>query len=172
MPTTSILIKSTLIIFFTSWGTFLTAQVNQTAELKVSMNDVLTFTLNDANPTLIFDDADDFINGVTYTATNAATVTSSRTFDLKVKAENRHLIDGAGNKIAVRNIFIEPKGTNLGTTRKKRIIKNKRIIISNAPACISKSIDLVYSTEPNDKDFIGKPAGDYTVELLFIASLD
>jgi hypothetical protein len=82
MLTTHRLIKSTFILLFVASATFVSAQVDQSAELKVTINDVITFALNDANPTLIFDEADDFINGVAYTATNASTITSSGAYRL------------------------------------------------------------------------------------------
>ena len=57
MLSTQRLIKSTFIMLFVALATFVSAQEEQTAELKVTINDVITFTLNDANPTLIFDDS-------------------------------------------------------------------------------------------------------------------
>ena len=90
------LIKSTFILLFVSIGTFLSAQVDQTAELKVVINDVITFTLDDTNPTLIFDEADDFINGVTYSTTTAGTVTASGAFSISVEADKNNLEDSAG----------------------------------------------------------------------------
>ena len=166
------LIKSTFILLFVASATFLSAQEEQTAELKVTINDIITFTLNDANPTLIFDESDDFINGVTYTASNAGTVTASGAFSLTVQAEKKDLEDSAGNKISAKSISVEATGSGLGTTTKVALDKDEQDIISGAPAGISKSFDLAYTTVGNDTEFIGKPAGDYTVQLTFTATLD
>jgi hypothetical protein len=172
MLTAHRLIKSTFILLFVASATFVSAQVDQSAELKVTINDVITFTLNDANPTLIFDEADDFINGVTYTATNAGTITSSGAYSLTVKAKDKELKDSAGNKIKAKSIALQASGSGIGTTAKIDLSKDKQHIISAAPAAISKSFDLTYSTTGNDTEFIGKPAGDYTVDLTFTATLD
>ncbi len=172
MLSTQRLIKSAFILLFVASATFVSAQVEQTAELKVTIKDVITFTLNDANPTLIFDEADDFINGVTYSASNAGTITASGAFSLTVKAEKNHLEDSAGNKIKAGSISLQASGTDLGTTDKIELKTSKKEIISGAPAGISKTFDLTYSTTGNDTEFIGKPAGDYTVDLTFVAALD
>jgi hypothetical protein len=172
MLTTHRLIKSTFILLFVASATFVSAQVDQSAELKVTIKDVITFTLNDANPTLVFDEADDFINGVTYTAANAGTITSSGAYSLTVKAKEKNLEDSAGNKIKAKSIALQASGSDIGTTTKIDLSKDKQHIISGAPAAISKSFDLSYSTTGNDTEFIGKPAGDYTVDLTFTATLD
>ena len=166
------LIKSAFILVFVATATFLSAQVDQSAELKVTINDVITFTLNDANPTLIFDESDDFINGVTYSASAAGTVTASGAYSVSVTAEKSDLEDTAGNKIAASSISVEPSGSGIGTATKVALGTSKQDIISGAPAAISKTFDLTYTTVGNDTEFIGKPAGDYTVDLTFTATLD
>lgn len=172
MLSTQRFIKSTFILLFVASATFVSAQVEQTAELKVTINDVITFTLNDANPTLIFDESDDFINGVTYSATNAGTVTASGAYSLTVQAADKDLEDSAGNKISAASVSVEASGSGIGTTTKVALGKSEQDIISGAPAAISKSFDLSYTTTGNDTEFIGKPAGDYTVELTFTATID
>lgn len=172
MFTTHRLIKSTFVFLFVASATFLSAQVDQTAELKVTINDIISFTLNDANPTLIFDESDDFINGVSYSATSAGTVTASGAFSLTVQADKKDLDDGSGNKIAASSVALEASGTDIGTTTKVDLSKDEQDIISGAPAAISKTFDFTYTTTGNDTEFIGKPAGDYTVNLTFTATLD
>ncbi len=164
--------KLAFTLAFVALATFASAQVDQSAELKVTINEVITFTLNDANPTLVFDEADDFINGVTYTASNAGIITASGAYSLSVKAQKRNLEDSAGNKIKAKSISVEATGAGLGTLTKVALNASKQAIISGAPACISKTFDLSYTTVGNDTEFIGKPPGDYTVNLVFIASLD
>ena len=166
------LFKSLFLLHFIGSATFLSAQVEQTAELKVTINDIITFTLNDVNPTLIFDEADDFANGVSYTASNAGVVTASGTFSLSVEAKKKDLEDSAGNKIDGESISLEAIGAGLGSLSKIAISNKSQDLISGAPACIAKTFDLTYSTAGNDTEFIGKPAGDYTVELTFTATLD
>ncbi len=110
MFSTHQLFKSTLILLFLASATFVSAQEEQTAELKVTINDIISFTLNDANPTLVFDESDDFINGVTYTASSAGTITSSGAFSLSVTADKKDLEDSAGNKISAESISLEATG--------------------------------------------------------------
>ncbi len=148
------------------------SQEEQSAELEVRLYPVLTFTLLDVNPTLIFDEADDFINGVTYTAPDAAKVTASAPFSITVKADKNHLRDSANNKIKTKSVYLEASGTDIGSTSKVALSPAKREFISGAPAGIEKNIGFTYSTVGNDSEFIGKPAGDYTVELTFTATLD
>ena len=166
------LLKSAFVLLFVASATFVTAQVEQTAELKVTINDIISFTLNDANPTLIFDESDDFINGVTYTASNAGTVTASGAFSISVEADKKDLEDSAGNKIKAKSVSLEATGSSIGSKTKVELDKSGQEIISGAPACISKTFGLSYTTTGNDVEFIGKPAGDYTVQLTFTASLD
>ena len=164
--------KSVFVLAFMALATFASAQVDQSAELKVTINDVITFTLNDANPTLIFDEADDFIKGVSYSATTAGIVTASGPFSISVEAEDKDLEDSAGNKIKASCISLQASGSDIGTAKKISLTNKEEDIISGAPAGIAKTFGLTYSTTGNDLEFIGKPAGDYTVQLTFTASLD
>ena len=164
--------KGAITILLISFTITLSAQVDQTAELKVTINDILSFTLDDTNPTLVFDESADFINGISYTASSAGTVTSSGAYSVSVKAEKNHLEDSSGNKIKVNSITLEATGTDLGTLAAVALKTSGQDIVSGAPAAISKTFDLKYSTTGNDSEFIGKPAGDYTVELTFTATLD
>ncbi len=166
------LIKSLFVLLFVASATLVSAQVEQTAELKVEINDVITFTLNDVNPTLVFDEADDFINGVSYSNANAGVVTASQPFSITIEAEEEDLEDSAGNKISVESIQVLATGSNIGSASQLAITDDDQDIISGAPAGISKTFGLTYSTVGNDTEFIGKPAGDYTVQLTFTASLD
>ena len=170
--TTLQLFQSIFTLLFLAVATLASAQVDQTAELKVSISDVITFTLNDANPTLIFDEADDFINGVTYKAANAGTVTASGAFSVSVKAEKKDLKDSAGNKINAKSISVTASGSGIGSVSTIALDDKAQDIISGAPAGIAKTFDLAYTTVGNDLEFIGKPAGDYTVDLTFTATLD
>lgn len=133
------IVKTAFVLLFVTSATMLSAQVEQTAELKVTINDVITFTLNDANPTLVFDEADDFINGVSYTAANAGTVTASAPFSVTVEADKKDLEDTAGNKIKASSISIEASGSAFGTKSKITIDDSEQDIITGAPAGISKS---------------------------------
>ena len=166
------LVKSFFLLAFLASATFVSAQVEQTAELKVIINDVITFTLDDTNPTLIFDEADDFINGVSYSSSSAGTVTASGAFSVSVEADQSELEDNAGNEIAVSSIALQATGTGIGTATQIDLEDDDQDIISGAPAGISKTFGLTYTTTGNDDEFIGKPSGDYTVDLTFTASLD
>ena len=121
---------------------------------------------------MIFDEADDFINGVSYSTTTAGTVTASGAFSVSVTADKSDLEDSAGNKIATSSIAVQATGSGIGTANQIALSDEEQDIIAGAPAGISKTFGLTYSTTGNDTEFIGKPAGDYTVELTFTASLD
>jgi hypothetical protein len=166
------LIKTGLAFSLLGMATFASAQVEQTAELKVTINDIISFTLSDVTPSLTFDEASDFTDGVSYSANSAGTIISSGAFSLSVKAEKGDLEDSSGNKIDVGSISLTASGTDLGTTEQISLGTSEQDIISAAPAAISKTFDLTYATTGNDTEFIGKPAGDYTVELTFTATLD
>ena len=166
------LIKASFVLAFTVLAGTASAQVDQTAELNVTIKDVITFVLDDVNPSLTFDEASDFIDGVSTSSENAATVTASGAYSVSVKAEKNHLEDVAGNKIKVGSIAVQATGSDLGTTDKISLKPSAQTIISAAPAAIKKTFGLTYSTTGNDTEFIGKPAGDYKVKLTYTATLD
>ena len=148
------------------------AQVDQTAKLNVTIKDVITFVLNDVSPSLVFDESSDFENGVSTSNDKAAVVTASLPFSVTVTASADDLEDVAGNKIAVKSISVKPTGSGIGTATEISLSSTAQTIISAAPAAIQQSFGLTYSTAANDAEFIGKPAGDYTVTLTYTASLD
>ncbi|MCB0663382.1 MAG: hypothetical protein KDC24_11625 [Saprospiraceae bacterium] len=145
---------------------------SQTATLTVIINNAIALNLTDVNPTLIFDEASDFVNGVTYSASPAGDVTATRAFDVTVAASGADLDDGFGNTIPVSSVAVEPTGAGLGTTSQVSLSTADQTIINNAPAAVSQPFGLTYSTAPNDPNFVNKPSGTYNVTLTYTATLD
>ncbi|UYQ93210.1 hypothetical protein MKQ68_24310 [Chitinophaga horti] len=142
----------------------------QNATLTVRLVAVLTMTVNETNPTLVFANAADYANGVSVTYPNALTVTSTSAYTIKVKAATADLTNGS-NSIPVSNVKVQPTGTTgIGTPSQVSLSTTDQNIVTSAPAAILKNINLQYSTDANNAAFIGKPAGDYTTQITFTAT--
>ena len=171
------MIKRTLTALLLLSGLFtvniVNAQINQTANLSVVLNNTVTFVLSDVSPLLTFTDSDDYNNGVTYTAAAAGLVTANAPFSISVKSNSETLNATLGDEsIDVGAISLQATGSNLGTTDKIALSTSEQDIIQGAPAGLAKTFGLTYSTAPGDEDFIGKAADAYTTTLVFTATLD
>ena len=145
---------------------------SQNATLTVIINQSISLTLNDVNPTLVFDEASDFVNGVSYAAQNAGEVTATRPYDLSVLAAANVISDGSGNTIPVGSVAVEATATSGGTASQVNLTTNAQTIINNAPAGLNQPFGLTYSTAANDANFLSVPDGSYTVTLTYTATLD
>ncbi|MFK7933176.1 MAG: hypothetical protein AB8G22_06675 [Saprospiraceae bacterium] len=147
-------------------------QSSQNATLTVQINQAISLTLTDVNPTLVFDEASDFVNGVTTTAANAGEVTATRAYSLSVQAATSVIDDGSGNSIPVNSVTVTPTATSGGNASATTLSTTDTDIITAAPAGVALPFGLAYSTQPNDASFTNVPNGNYTVQLTYTATLD
>lgn len=150
---------------------FADAQIDQTAALTVNIANVVAFVLTDVTPTIIYDDSDDYEDGVTYTAALGGTVTSTNNFSVSVAASTDNLVFGT-ESIPVSSIAVQANGTDFGSTPQVNLSSTPQDIIAGAPSGIAKIFGLTYSTTGGDDAFLGKPTGIYATTLTYTATLD
>lgn len=147
------------------------AQLTGTTTLHVKIIDALSITVNDANVTLTFANANDYVNGRDTTLNNHLTVTSNQAYDVKVKSASTNLTSGANN-IATNSVTVSiPAGQSLGgTTAPAALTTTDQTIISAGNPVTSQGINVEYeipSSISTTSAILGKPAGDYTTTLTY-----
>lgn len=160
---------------FVAAGSRAQAQTTGNVTLNVTLVDIVTLTVN-ANNTVDFNlnSASSYAANQTQTQTSQLTITANRPFDLAVKSNNANLAFGA-NTIPLNVVKIESTNANLGsaTLTQATLSATNQTIIDEAPAAVARNIDLKYTllTNTNLTDF-NKPAGTYTTQLEYTASID
>lgn len=151
------------------------AQTTGNVTLNVTLVDIVTLTVN-ANNTVDFNlnSASSYASDQTQTQTSQLTITANRPFDLAVKSNGANLAFGA-NTIPLSVVKVESTNANLGsaTLTQATLTTANQTIIDEAPAAVARNIDLKYTllTNTNLSDF-NKPAGTYTAQLEYTASID
>lgn len=159
-------------VAFLNLSTETKAQSVQNAILSVTVVDLTSFILADVAPSLVFTSADDYANGISYTSPIiGGTVTSNSPYSVTVATDSENL-SFSGNDIPVSSVAVEPVGTDLGTTSKVNLSTTEQTIMSGAPGGLAKTFQVTYSTAPGDENFLGKPSGIYTVNVIYTVTVD
>jgi hypothetical protein len=141
------------------------AQTSGNVTLNVTLTDVLALTVNDNAVALNFATVSDYSTGLTIAKSNQLSVTSNRSYDLRVKA-NSDLTSGQ-NTIPVSNVSVRSTtATGMGTTPSVSLSTSDQDVATNANAAIVKTISMEYSTSANNQSF-AKAAGTYTTILVY-----
>lgn len=151
------------------------AQIDQTAVLSVTMTDVVAFVLADVAPAIIYDDSDDFENGVTYSHPTgiAGTVTATGNYSISVASADENLGNIAfSSVIPVSSVSVTASGDNLGSTPTVALSTTPQDIISGAQSGVAQTFNLTYATAGGDTNFQGLETGVYSTTLTYSATLD
>jgi hypothetical protein len=142
-------------------------QTTGTATLNVILVDVLQLTVNTSSATLNFATAANYTNGVSSTVSNQLGIFSSRPYGLQVRANATNLTNAGSYTIPVSNISIVPTGTTgIGTTSAVALSNTDQTFVAVAPATLSKSISMLYSTSAGNTAFL-LPGGTFSATLTF-----
>lgn len=119
--------------------------------------------------------AADYNSVQTVAQANALKVTSTKAFDVKVKAGGANFENGA-NKIPVGILTISAAaapGTMGGTKSAVVLTSADQLLVSNAPLGSALTFNLDYTipaAKSSSADILGKPAGTYTQTVTYTAT--
>lgn len=175
------LIIATLALGAIVFGTQNTlAQNGPTATTTVNINlaDVISIDGGVANGGLVefnYLTAQNYNDGLgAVTVANSLIVTSTKNFDIKVKADGDNFTDGTNN-IPVNVLTIKPSngGTMAGNQTLIVLSNNDQVLVGNAPLGSALTLNLDYeipAAKSSSSDILGKPAGTYTQTVTYTAT--
>lgn len=113
-------------------------------------------------------------DGLTAIVPNSLIVTSTKNFNIHVKAEGESFTDGTNN-IPVNVLIIKAATTGSmgGTPRPITLSTDDQLLIGNAPLGSALTLDLDYTipaAKSSSPDILGKPAGTYTAQVTYTAT--
>ena len=155
-------------------------------EVNIKLNDVISI---DAGSTSIggkvdfnFLTAADYNNGlIAPTVINALVVTSTKNFDVNVKADGVNFVNGTNVipvdvlKINANSFGTSAQNTMGGTKNSLQVSSTQdQKLVDNAPLGSARSLNITYSipaAESSSNKILGKPAGTYTQNITYTATV-
>ena len=115
----------------------------------------------------------DYNTAKNVTVDESLVITSSRNFDVKVKAEGTNFVNGT-NLIPVDVLEVEAVtgGSMTGSLKKITLSNEDQVLVSNATLGARKSLSIDYSisAEKAQTVLLGKAAGTYTQKVTYTAT--
>lgn len=115
----------------------------------------------------------DYNTAKNVTKDNSLVITSSRNFDVKVKADGENFVNGS-NLIPVNVLQVKAVtgGTIVGTMNEITLSNADQILVSNATLGAKKSLSIDYSisAEKASTVLLGKAPGTYTQKVTYTAT--
>ncbi|MGN7863863.1 peptidoglycan-binding protein LysM [Chryseobacterium sp. 22458] len=150
-----------------------------TTAVNITLNDVISI---DAGSTAIggtvafnYVTAADYNSDQTITKANSLKVTSTKNFNVKVKAGGPNFVNGL-NSIPVEVLTIKAAtaaGTMGGTKNDVVLSAGEKTLVANAPLGSALTLNLDYiipAAKSSSSDILGKPAGTYTQAVTYTAT--
>ncbi|UZT99989.1 peptidoglycan-binding protein LysM [Chryseobacterium fluminis] len=150
-----------------------------TTTVSITLNDVISI---DAGSTAItgavafnYATAADYNSEKTVAQANALKVTSTKNFNVKVKAGGASFVNGT-SLIPVDVLTIKAaaaSGTMGGTKSAVVLSATDQTLVTNAPLGSALTLNLDYTipaTKSSSSDILGKPAGTYTQTVTYTAT--
>jgi len=150
-----------------------------TTTVNITLNDVISI---DAGSTAIGNTVDfnyataaDYNSDQTITKANSLKVTSTKNFNVKVKAGGANFMNGT-NLIPVNVLTIKAAasaGTMGGTKTPVVLSATDQTLVANAPLGSALTLNLDYTipaAKSSSADILGKPAGTYTQTVTYTAT--
>ncbi len=176
------LIIATLALGAIVFGTANLQAQNNTATTTVNLklSDVISIEGNSvANGGVVdfnYVTAEDYNTDTAVTQTTALIVTSTKIFNIMVKADGANFINDS-NEIPVNVMNIKGTGSSssaMGGTMNEIILSTvDQILVENAPLGSKVALDLTYkipATQSSSPNILGKPAGTYTQTVTYTAT--
>lgn len=121
-----------------------------------------------------FDTAEKYNTGLTVNVPNSLKVTSTKNFDIKVKADGANFTDGTNDiPVGVMTIQVAEGGTMGGEPTTIVLTTTDQFLVSGADLGSSLTLDLDYiipAAKSSSSDILGKPAGTYTQNVTYTAT--
>jgi len=173
------LIIATLALGAIVFGTNNVQAQNKTATTAVNiiLNDVISIDAGSvANGGVVdfnYVTAADYNSDKSVNVPTSLKVTSTKNFDVKVKAEGSNFSDGTNN-IPVDVMTIKAAGGTVKGTQNTIVLSaTDQVLIANAPLGSALTLDLDYTipaAESSSSKILGKPAGKYTQNVTYTAT--
>jgi len=150
-----------------------------TTAVNITLNDVISI---DAGSTAIggivafnYVTAADYNSDQTITKVNSLKVTSTKNFNVRVKAGGPHFVNGSNSiPVDVLTIKVAEAPGNMGGTKNDVVLSpGERTLVSNAPLGSALTLNLDYTipaAKSSSPDILGKPAGTYTQTVTYTAT--
>lgn len=149
-----------------------------TTAVNIILNDVISI---DAGSIAIGGAVDfNYVTAADYNSTktavieNSLIVTSTKNFDVKVKAGGANFTNGTNNiPVNVLTIKAATGGTMAGTQNQVVLSASDQVLIGNAPLGSALTLNLDYTipqAKSSSPDILGKPAGTYTQNVTYTAT--
>lgn len=115
----------------------------------------------------------DYNSDKNVTVANSLIVTSSKNFDVKVKAEGDNFVNGSHLiPVDVLQIKAVTGGTMTGTFNEITLSNTDQVLVSNAALGAQKTLDIDYSitADKAQTELLGKEPGTYTQKVTYTAT--
>ncbi len=156
------------------------AQAQATTTVNIKLADVISIlpgsTSVDTPVSFEYNTAEDYYTEQKVSRAGGLKVTSTKKFDVEVKANDANFKSQGGGEIPVGVLKIVPNRSSSMTGVQAEGITlstNNQFLVKDNPLGAEKTLDLDYII-PKEKsqstDILGKPAGNYTVQVLFTAT--
>lgn len=153
------------------------ASANVGTTVNIILSDVISIDAGSvANEGVVdfnYTSAEDYNAAKNVTVANSLIVTSSKNFDVKVKAEGENFVNGA-NLIPVDVLQVKAVsgGTMVGTLNDITLSNVDQVLVTNATLGAQKSLSIDYSISAAKAQtvLLGKPAGTYTQRVTYTAT--
>ncbi len=147
-----------------------------TTTVNINLNDVISMdtgsTAIDNTVDFNYVTAADYNSDQTITKANSLKVTSTKSFNVKVKAGGPNFVNGL-NSIPVDVLTIKASsvsGTMGGTKNTVVLSTGQKNLVEDAPLGSALTLNLDYiipAAKSSSSDILGKPAGTYTQTVIF-----
>lgn len=172
------IIIATLALGAIVFGTNNVQAQTATTTVNIILNDVISI---DAGSVAIGGAVDfNYVTAADYNSTknvvvaNSLIVTSTKNFDIKVKADGDNFTDGTNNiPVNVLTIKAATGGSMTGTQNSIVLSNADQVLIGNAPLGSALTLNLDYeipAARSSSSDILGKPAGTYTQTVTYTAT--
>lgn len=156
------------------------AQAEATTQVRIILSDVISIVDGsvaiDGVVDFTYVTAEDYNSTKTVNVPNSLIVTSTKSFDINVKADGENFINGQ-ETIPVNVVTIKPVTggtTTMGGTRNNVILSTTdEKLISGAALGSKLVLDLEYEipeVKSSSSDILGKPTGTYTQTVTYTAT--
>ena len=117
--------------------------------------------------------SEDYNTAKNVTKNNSLVITSSRNFNVNVKADGENFVNGTNNiPVNVLQIKAVTGGTLVGTLNEITLSKLDQVLVTDAKLGAKQSLSIDYSISALKAStvLLGKPAGTYTQKVTYTAT--
>jgi len=152
------------------------AQTSATATVNLILQDVIAIdngsTASGDVLNFTYETAADYNTAKTLARPAALVVTSTRNFEIKVKAAGAAFQNGQNSiPVSILQIQAVPGGSLLGQQKKITLSATDQVLVAEAQPGAAKTLNLEYSIPAAraQAELLGKPAGTYTQTVTYTA---